>query len=115
MTALTPDEWRRMASTDGFCEVSTTVERVTVRLDGDEHFTLNAPHAVAALCLHGQSFGFTAFHVALLHVVADARDEIFGDDERAEELRHLADKIAALLPPDTPQTDTMPPKADDDE
>lgn len=55
-------------------------------------------HRLAALCLYGQPFGFNDFHPALLRTVADTIERY--DDERAEELRWLALRIAALLPPE---------------
>lgn len=51
-------------------------------------------HALAALALHGQPFGFTWGHVdALREVIADATGANLGP------LHDLADRIAALLPP----------------
>lgn len=68
------------------------------------------PHALAALCLHGQTFGFTWADVDLLK---SAEDEALGwaEIEGAWEREHteeamafalLAKRIAALLPPRTP-------------
>lgn len=56
-------------------------------------------HALAALCLHGQPFGFTREDVELLRAVADA---IQYDPTEDRVLRSLAKRIEALLPPETP-------------
>lgn len=73
--------------------------RVLVVNGGSAELDRAECHALAALCLYQQSFGFKPFHVALLRVVADTIEPI-GEDERAEELRWLAARIAALLPPE---------------
>lgn len=56
-------------------------------------------HAVAALCLHKQPFGFTVEDVALL---SEAAGRIEGEDHAqgplAEALMVLGERIAALLP-----------------
>ena len=57
-------------------------------------------HALAARCLHNQSFGFHR------EDVANIRDALIfkyrePDDERNEQLESLADRIEALLPPET--------------
>ena len=63
-----------------------------------------ADHALAALCLHGQPFGFTREDAAAARVTArflsmapgmqgEANDDI-------ERLRSMAQRIEALLPPD---------------
>lgn len=59
-------------------------------------------HAAAALWLYGQSFGFTQNEVALLRSVAhNGRLGVYVSDgpQPADEMRVLAAKIAALLPP----------------
>ena len=120
MTALTPDEWREMEVEAHYGHATTSLNvdhkgRIFAHSAMGEacdvvilNEAVDAPrvlHATAALCLYDQPFGFNSVHVALLHIVADDRDRLSGDDERADELRHLADRIAALLPPDAPQTD----------
>lgn len=54
-------------------------------------------HALAALCLHEQPFGFTQQDVAMLRQEAD--DEWPASHEMHAALTNLADRIAALLPP----------------
>lgn len=66
----------------------------------DQAFAFKAPerHALAALCLYGQEFGFTQADVDLLTFVA--RDEWNGDEmEIGRALLSIANRIAALLPP----------------
>ena len=56
---------------------------------------------MAALCLHGQPFGFTQEDVALLGDLA----MIAGTPMYGEMARSLASRIQALLPP-TPDSET---------
>lgn len=60
-------------------------------------------HGLAALALHGQSFGFTREDVAALGAALNAR-EIFPyvTDDEANTLRSLAARITSLLPPEAP-------------
>lgn len=58
-------------------------------------------HAIAAICLKDQPFGFTQEDVELLRFLADEAARYRNDDE-GDEGHDLADKIAALLPPPTP-------------
>lgn len=59
-------------------------------------------HALAALALYGQPFGFTRADVNLLEDVARRDEGEYGPDEGdpgyPTALRDLADRIAALLP-----------------
>lgn len=56
-------------------------------------------HAVAALALYGQSYGFTQDDVQLLRGIAAGHELIMGRWPRAAD---LADRIQALLPPEKP-------------
>ena len=62
------------------------------------------PHGVAALCLHGQPFGFTREDVELVRGLRGRPSEYdsspIEDDDPA--LDALADRIEALLPPEAP-------------
>lgn len=68
----------------------------------------DATHALAALCLYGQPFGFTARDVKNLRDMVP--DQIFGPDDPTSELHNttaayewlesLAARISALLPPE---------------
>lgn len=68
----------------------------------------NRPHALAALALHQQNFGFTHEDVTLLRWLANVRNagavgDGLADDtaalQRAVDAGDLADRIDALLPP----------------
>lgn len=56
-------------------------------------------HALAALCLHGQPFGFQRHMVRRLRQSADVMDTALRS-AWANELREIADRIEALLPPE---------------
>lgn len=108
--ALTAEEWteRRVrgngfvlaTGVDGGCVAfhglsSTHREVLPYLLDERE------AHALAALCLFSQPFGFTRDDVKLLQRVFDmSNDEWRTDDE--EKGASLAARIAALLPPEGP-------------
>ncbi len=55
-------------------------------------------HALAALALHGQTFGFTQEDVRLVEFVASFDPQNHPD---VPKLRSLASRISALLPPPT--------------
>lgn len=80
--ALTPHEWRQFA--------------------GGQPYALYSPlnperrHAIAALALYGQSFGFTHAHVDVLTIGANGEWRI---EDFAEQLAEIRDLIEALLPP----------------
>lgn len=68
----------------------------------DRRYTMEEKrHAVAALALHNQTFGFSTEDAALLDEQARFLEHrgFPGDAQLAERLRRLHDKIAALLPP----------------
>ena len=58
-------------------------------------------HALAALCLYGQPYGFSHADVKLLKA---ERSMLIGDvsEEELASWGSLADRIEALLPPETP-------------
>lgn len=101
--ALTPDEWRNLSAsrTDGVNAhdlsikdyrsglVWLNVGEQSVRVDDRPSM-----HAIAALALHEQPFGFSRADVeALRHIASD-------EPKLAPALVNLADRIAALLPPE---------------
>lgn len=120
--ALTPREWGRMevefgddgwASLEGLvrCEGGTASEAVlsggmyvgTYGEDGLASGGVNVRrHALAALALHGQPFGFTREDIQHLRWAADLRDRVGVRDAgwTAGVLRNLAARIEALLPPE---------------
>lgn len=58
-------------------------------------------HAVAAIALHNQPFGFTHDDEALLEEMLRFYDQraFAGDAETVARIRHLLQRISALLPP----------------
>lgn len=93
--ALTPEEWAEVA------EVTDPAFALTeLRIERDVE---DAPHAAAAIYLHGQPFGFTwEMHDALRFCAARTRahDGPSGTDGNYAALcDEAADRIAALLPP----------------
>lgn len=62
----------------------------------DGLFEGRARHALAALALHGQPYGFTWADVDALH---DAAPEVFNAHGEMRPLLNLAERLAALLPP----------------
>lgn len=94
--ALTPEEWRKKATGDGDTGDTMILDGfVAVVMDFTRFIEVLDRHGTAALCLHGQPFGFTREDVLLcrgqLHHPESA--EIW------ELLHSLADRIEALLPP----------------
>ena len=95
-SALTPEEW-------------AGVQTGTVGIVGTPNAQAN--HQLAAVCLYGQPFGFTRADVAFLQSLAAwHHKQTYGKAagwrqsvlSEVVELRNLADRIAALLPPETP-------------
>jgi hypothetical protein len=109
--ALTPEGWARQSlAIDGGAEI------VGIRRDGNVALIVREGprrgvwgdpgtaagivrpelrHALAALCLYGEPYGFTREDVEFLGMMAQASDPMFGNFARS-----LADRIAALLPPE---------------
>ena len=68
----------------------------------DRRFTMEEKrHAVAAIALHNQRFGFTHQDEALLNEQAEFYEhrQFPGDSEIARKIRLLLGRISALLPP----------------
>jgi hypothetical protein len=59
-------------------------------------------HALAALALHRQPFGFTVDDLSILNVAADSAYAA-GANTEGDALRSLADRVEALLPPPEPE------------
>lgn len=89
--ALTPDDWEHA---DG--KIGVTPEL------GEIMFARGHNHALAALCLHEQEFGFTRTDVTM-HREAAQRCFTDGQTVGPGSLEHwhnsMADRIEALLPP----------------
>lgn len=93
--ALTPEEWARQVSTgpDGSVEIVVDFGGLV-----GPHRVVDDPkarHALAALSLHGQPFGFTREDVAMLRSLASDAGL-----QAEPVILHLAARIEALLPPE---------------
>lgn len=92
--ALTPDEWANELSEAG------TLLAARLEWAGDEAGIDDglSRHALAALCLHGQTFGFT-------RADTEALESMMRYDATPDEVarcRSLASRLSALLPPEKP-------------
>lgn len=101
--ALTPEEWVREGGLMDEIQAREGWFEASVHEPADRH-------RIAALALHGQPFGFTWDDVAGLREITSAYiglidqavaspASIAGEETLAQQLRALADRIAALLPP----------------
>lgn len=106
--ALTPEEWSEPQidrsdlhvhlAGDGLLVAYTPGDRSTLAMDEDRH-------ALAALALYGQPFGFTREDVEKLRAMPDAvLDESYQGSYASIDdgawFRSLIARIAALLPPE---------------
>jgi hypothetical protein len=102
--ALTPEEWSaKEYYRENSDQVKLCGKYLSVNNDESETCSLHdseARHALAALALHEQPFGFTWDDLMVLYeaVRAAERAAPYGN-ELADQLRPIRDKIAALLPP----------------
>ena len=112
--ALSAEEWAKRTVVRGEfmdeCKVSGWEKIVAVHNGGDSVYPTPARHALAALCLYQQPFGFSQEDVDLLGRLADydhgeaacldGYDNFPEEADRREaHTRSLAARIAALLPP----------------
>lgn len=99
--ALTAQEWERGTfSPSHWGLVAHSENELSVRCpDNREIFKERDRHKLAALCLHGQPFGFTREDVAVLREFRQASVYEVSDDEK-DACDDLADRIEALLPPE---------------
>lgn len=107
--ALTPEEWAEAASDNAFTE--SQVQYGATWVDAIASPGNDRRHALAALALHGQPWGFTH---ADLHVLNDAIGNVYqihgewgvgpldAEDGELAALRSLAARIEALLCPEGP-------------
>lgn len=104
--ALTAEEWAGWSSVgveldegvDGVLVQRIGVSRIDIEPERGTVATFDDGmiHALAALCLHGQPFGFTRADVELV-----LRHDLYDHEHpTAKALRDLAGRIAALLPPE---------------
>lgn len=105
--ALTPEEWERVPIAPpvslfppGVCDL---IDVQMGGVAGGEEIKRDlGAHALAALALHGQPFGFTWEDVDVLRRVSHAYDLAIGRgvfDEITARHSSVADRIASLLPP----------------
>lgn len=97
--ALTAEEWAEVL------ECAFVEGMVAGAVYGADMADIGRPkerHALAALCLHNQPFGFTRGDVRYLRACADIVGEVQGGHYHTEEgeLHRIADRIEALLPPE---------------
>lgn len=105
--ALTPDEWARRANGDARLSNNNTLVYDSIYTIVDNR------HALAALALHGQPFGFTRDDLEVVReqrlmretdrMVCEEKCEFSATDRAERDVARLAAleaKIAALLPPE---------------
>jgi hypothetical protein len=95
--ALTPEDWARVLASS-----SQAWEHIWGHPDDE-------PHRMAALCLHGQPFGFTREDVKTIRWLVRRVAEVLPEDGMTDIVPHLqaqidgrdiANRIEALLPPE---------------
>ena len=99
--ALTPEEWRQQVRQLGLPEECRALSAALMVVLSDPDAVLDRTpgemrHAVAALVLEGQGFGFTWEDVDALRDATAPESDWLMDPAK---LNSLADRIAALLPP----------------
>lgn len=104
--ALTAEEWAKRCvhdSTDKTISADTT-ETDCLWLHDEERMTgiaIDRLHALAALCLHNQPFGFTREDVEMLRKIAEwTPGYSWSDVDSKYSVQSLANRIEALLPPE---------------
>jgi hypothetical protein len=101
--ALTAEEWERGESDDAFFTPESWGNAPPGELwvfdDSHGSTRIMDRHGLAALALHEQPFGFTHRDMDILRDVAELCTEQ-GRDAHTFRLSDLADRIAALLPPE---------------
>jgi hypothetical protein len=99
--ALSAEEWAQHLVKDWLLEMRLEV------LFGIDFTRERSRHAIAALALHCQPFGFTEEDVRLLDGLGrDTSLLTFPVEELDSRLRSLASRISALLPPGIPVVDS---------
>lgn len=98
--ALTPDEWAGIpeyADGENLVTFWSEVRPEVFMGPAGKQTLVERPHALAALALYGQSFGFDATDVEFLRGFADLD---LMTDEQLRYMESLASRLQALLPPD---------------
>lgn len=99
--ALTAEEWRHVAKAAvGDYNMAPMIHGVYAYYINDGAAPqLNRPEALAALCLHGQPFGFTWEDVDVIRAAHPLPGEPIQESYNPYAMWEIADRIAALLPP----------------
>lgn len=104
--ALTAEEWGKQHAERPALEVDWSGDRV-VDIGNNAWDTTSGHeggdrHAIAAACLYGQPFGFTWEDVRILRGWAETEAEfdVSLGERPCDRMANLADRIAALLPPE---------------
>lgn len=96
-TALTAEEWTELEVEDALVSIFVDHATGTLHVYPSQHTNedceVSNRHALAALCLHDQPFGFTSYDVVMLRQVACC-------PHHKEACESIADRIEALLPPE---------------
>lgn len=113
------DSWdEEVSKTSGVAEVTAGADYLTLTSHQHPDFAdFSAPadrHALAALCLYGQPFGFDAIDLASVGWAIRRLDKMLRAEGvefpasvlELQQLRSLASRIAALLPPPSPERPT---------
>lgn len=103
--ALSQEEWTRGGlARIAFDLVDAIIVNGELCVDARrwDKFVVTNRHALAALCLYQQSFGFDHDDAEFLKLVAAQVDVLRLGPEKSTVLRDIAARIAALLPPPTP-------------
>jgi hypothetical protein len=95
--ALTAEEWR--PDSKGMIGTSEAGAWPGGSVEFNGEYPVERPHAVAAVCLYGQPFGFTREDVRLLIWANHALDDDGVETETCLKFAELAARIEALLPP----------------
>jgi hypothetical protein len=96
--ALSPEQWKKEKDYAGLPYV---LERAAYQVAGRTYETWDESlHALAALCLYGQPFGFSREDVKLLRESWPKGVYISTPHSPHERLCALADRMEALLPPE---------------
>ena len=94
--ALTPEQWREVekGNLDATDMVTAYCEEGVVIIEDDRW------HALAALALYDQDFGFTREDLSTLRDAAEYAEVGYKDRKTRDAIMALADRIAKLLPPE---------------
>ena len=103
--ALTPEEWGNLFAERGdvyinACRVHGMYMQIPEEEPDDGLVPDDARHAIAALALYRQPFGFAEDAADMVRLAADQIHDEWETPELRAVLHAIADRIAALLPPE---------------